>query len=79
MAKALSALPHTMRLNISTDTDGVPQSAYVDYRVEDGAAFKVGRLQLVSPDFAKIMHDAGTAGEFWKDMVDEIKTAEGIV
>ena len=79
MAKALSALPHTMRLHIVTDTDGVPQSAYVDYRVEDGLAVKVGRLQLAEPDFAKVMHDAGTAGEFWTDMVTAINAAEGIV
>jgi len=76
--KALSTT-HQIRLHVTTDAAGVPQSAHVDYRVEDGAAFKVGRLQLVTPDFAKIMHNAGTAGEFWKDMVDEIKTAEGIV
>lgn len=78
MAKAISAT-HQIRLSIVTDGAGVPQSAYVDYRVEDGAAFKVGRLQLVEPDFAKIMHNTGAAGEFWKDMVDAIKAAEGIV
>jgi len=78
MAKALSAT-HQIRLLIVVDDNGVPQSAYVDYRVEDGLAFKVGRLQLVDPDFAKVMHNAGTAGEFWTDMVTAINAAEGIV
>lgn len=77
MAKAISASA-PLRLVVTTDVDGVPQSAYVDYRVEDGAAFKVARLQLESPDFSKILHNTGAAGEFWKDMVEAIKTAEGI-
>lgn len=79
MAKTLSTQSHTLRLNIVTSIDGVPQSAYVDYRMEDGAAFKTGRFQLVDPDFTKIMQNAGVAGEFWIDMVMAIKTAEGIV
>ena len=78
MAKALSAT-HQIRLLIVVDDNGTPQSAYVDYRVEDGVAFKTGRLEIANPDFAKAMHDAGTVGEFWTDMVDQIKAVEGIV
>ena len=74
MAKVLTEV----KIEIEVDDQGAPQSAVADYRIEDGNAYKVARLEVASPDFTKVFHNTGAVGEFYKDVVDSIKTAEGI-
>ena len=65
---------------VETDKDGVAQNAVLwTYDITDGAALKKSAsLRDESPDFTKIYHNTGVVGEFWRDGVDAIKTAEGV-
>jgi hypothetical protein len=76
MARALGPI----RLEIVIADDGVtPHSAHADYGVQDGNAVKVGRYELASAEFAKVLHSPSpTSGEGWTDMVAAIKAVEGI-
>lgn len=76
MARALQ----NVSVYIPTDKDGVPLAGEIlwTYDVVDGAAKKSAASIDVSPDFSKTMHNTGAVGEFWRDGVDVIKTAENI-
>lgn len=78
MAKQLGKFEIVIR---GTEAEG-PQEAFVRYFVEDSADTSMRSplrdTQISSPDFTKKIHDAGTAGEFWKDEVEAAKTAEEI-
>lgn len=75
MARTLS----NVQCYIETDKDGNPQGAVLwSYNVADGDPRKAGYLKNTSPDFGKTMHNTGIVGEFWRDGIDAIKTAEGI-
>lgn len=75
MARALSEI----KAYIQTDGDGAPQGRVLfTYKVTDGAASKTGEYADETPDFNKTVHNSGAVGEFWRDAIDAIKTAEGI-
>lgn len=78
MAKQIGRLEIVIR---GTGADG-PQECVVRYQVEESTDTTLkGPLRdsvKEAPDFTKKFHDAGTAGEFWKDELDAVKAAEGI-
>jgi len=67
-----------IKLRVTVNDEGIPQSAMVDYLVMEGTASKVATYSVPTPDWNKIAHNTGAAGEFWRDLMDEIKAAEGI-
>lgn len=76
MARALGSI---VNVYVGTDKDGNPVgNALWEYSVVDGNAKKTGHLDDASPDYTKTYHNTGAVGEFWRDGVDAIKTAEGI-
>lgn len=74
---ALSLGEIKLRVTVN-DNDDTPHSAYVEYVVQDGAAARRGFRTIDPAEFAKVIHNTGAVGEFWADMVADIKTAEGI-
>ena len=80
MARALDKVEFYIKGDPSADLDGSGNAAcLVTYDVVDGAARKSGNAYDVpSPDWTKTFHNTGAAGEFVRDVVDAIKTAEGI-
>ena len=50
----------------------------VKYDVVDGNAMKSDHFVVSAPDWTKIFHNTGAVGEFVRDVIDEIKTAESI-
>ena len=75
MARALQ----NISCYIKIDKDGNPQGSVIwDYAVADGTAKKKSSLTDDAPDFGKTFHNTGAVGEFWRDGVDAIKTAENI-
>jgi hypothetical protein len=63
---------------VQTDAAGVPQGDVVwKYTVVDGDIRKDTTLTDSSPTFSKTYHNTGAVGEFWRDGIDAIKTAEG--
>lgn len=75
MARALE----NVKAFIRTDKDGAPGGTVLwSYEVVDGGARKRGDYADEAPTFTKTLHNAGSVGEFWRDGIDAIKTAEGI-
>ena len=66
---------------VITGSETAPTTCVRRYVVKDSvnAELKTKKTNEVArPDFDKTFHDAGTVGEFWKDLVDQIKTDERI-
>jgi hypothetical protein len=60
---------------------GGPTEQYIQYQIRESTDHDLCRNKssaVETPNFAKKVHDAGTAGELWKDLLDATKTAEGI-
>jgi len=80
MARALDKVEFYISGDPSTDLDGSGNArCLVIYDVVDGSARKDGNSHEVdSPDWSKTFHNTGAVGEFVRDTLDAIKTAEGI-
>jgi hypothetical protein len=67
---------------IRGDEASGPLKAFVRYFVEDSAdtSMRSGlkEVEIESPDFSKVLHDAGDVGEFWRDEVDGLKDEEEV-
>ena len=74
MARALS----NIKLEITLDASGAPLGAQASYTITDGPASKGASYRVPTPDFTKVLHNMGSVGEFWRDVIDEIKTLESI-
>lgn len=75
MAKVIGAF----ELIIRGDVSG-PLKVFRRYVVEDSVnpELQARKEAESNENFNKTLHDTGVAGEFWKDEVENAKTAEGI-
>ena len=77
MAKELGTFEIVIR-----GTESGPTTSFVVYQTKDSTnpelCDRPAPLEDAIPDFNKTLHNTGAVGEVWKDVVEVVKTIEGI-